>query len=116
MPGHLNFIMDAVDSDDFPLNVSREALQENEVIRITKKKLTRKVLEMLNEFSEKSNKTEEDEDGETKQVESYDEGSMIEQEPEENKEECLEHHEDFGPATKIGAIEDSNGHNSVLNF
>lgn len=36
-----------VDSDDLPLNVSRETLQQHKLIKIIKKKLVRKVLDML---------------------------------------------------------------------
>merc|ERR1711862_371986 len=111
LPGYLNFITGVVDSDDLPLNVNRETLQENKVIRIVKKKLVRKVLEMLKKFSEKSSKAD-DEDDETKEVELDDEGNIIEQEPEEKEEEkideYLEWYKEFGPALKMGAIEDSN--------
>lgn len=36
-----------VDSDDLPLNVSRETLQQHKLIKIIKKKLVRKALDML---------------------------------------------------------------------
>lgn len=65
MPRYLNFITGVVDSDDLPLNVSREILQQSRLIRIIKKKLVRKVLEMLRKIAE-SNQTEEggeDEEG-----------------------------------------------------
>jgi molecular chaperone HtpG len=53
MPLYLRFVRGVVDSDDVPLNISRETLQENPVIGKIKKNLVRKVLEHLTEISEK---------------------------------------------------------------
>jgi len=47
MPNYLSFIRGIVDSDDLPLNVSRENLQQHKLIKIIKKKLIRKVLDMI---------------------------------------------------------------------
>ncbi|KAJ8666834.1 hypothetical protein QAD02_008496 [Eretmocerus hayati] len=47
MPNYLAFIQGIVDSDDLPLNVSRENLQQHKLIKIIKKKLIRKVLDMM---------------------------------------------------------------------
>ncbi|XP_045525176.1 endoplasmin homolog [Pieris brassicae] len=47
MPNYLAFVQGIVDSDDLPLNVSRETLQQHKLVKIIKKKLVRKVLDML---------------------------------------------------------------------
>ncbi|XP_029178787.1 endoplasmin [Nylanderia fulva] len=47
MPNYLSFIRGIVDSDDLPLNVSRENLQQHKLIKVIKKKLIRKVLDMI---------------------------------------------------------------------
>ncbi|XP_014475356.1 PREDICTED: endoplasmin [Dinoponera quadriceps] len=47
MPNYLSFIRGIVDSDDLPLNVSRENLQQHKLIKVIKKKLVRKVLDMI---------------------------------------------------------------------
>lgn len=47
MPKYLNFIKGIVDSDDLPLNVSREQLQQHKLLKVIKKKLVRKTLDML---------------------------------------------------------------------
>lgn len=52
MPSYLSFIRGLVDSDDLPLNVSRETLQQHKLLKIIRKKLIRKVLDMLKKLSE----------------------------------------------------------------
>jgi heat shock protein beta len=52
IPKFLNFIRGVVDSDDLPLNVSRETLQQNKLLKVIKKKLVRKVLDMIKKLSE----------------------------------------------------------------
>lgn len=47
MPKYLAFIRGIVDSDDLPLNVSRENLQQHKLLKVIKKKLVRKVLDMI---------------------------------------------------------------------
>jgi heat shock protein beta len=53
MPKYLSFIFGIVDSDDLPLNVSRETLQQSKLIKVIKKKLVRKVLDMIKKMDEK---------------------------------------------------------------
>ena len=52
MPSYLSFIRGVVDSDDLPLNVSRETLQQHKLLKVIKKKLVRKVLDMIKKISE----------------------------------------------------------------
>uniref|UniRef100_U5EVA3 Heat shock protein 83 n=1 Tax=Corethrella appendiculata TaxID=1370023 RepID=U5EVA3_9DIPT len=51
MPNYLNFIRGVVDSDDLPLNVSRETLQQHKLIKVIKKKLVRKALDLLKKLN-----------------------------------------------------------------
>ncbi|UJR16093.1 hypothetical protein I4U23_003005 [Adineta vaga] len=51
MPRYLSFIRGVVDSDDLPLNVSRETLQQSKLLKVIKKKLVRKALDMLKKIS-----------------------------------------------------------------
>jgi len=52
MPRWLKFIKGVVDSDDLPLNVSREILQKSKVLNIINKRLVRKSLDMIRDISE----------------------------------------------------------------
>lgn len=47
LPKYLGFIQGVVDSDDLPLNVSRETLQQHKLLKVIKKKLVRKALDMI---------------------------------------------------------------------
>ncbi|RVW44616.1 Heat shock protein 90-5, chloroplastic [Vitis vinifera] len=55
-PRYLSFVKGVVDSDDLPLNVSREILQESRIVRIMRKRLVRKTFDMIQEVSESENK------------------------------------------------------------
>lgn len=57
LPKYLSFIRGIVDSDDLPLNVSRETLQQNKLLKVIKKKLVRKVLDMIKKLSEEDFQT-----------------------------------------------------------
>merc|ERR1719210_1496311 len=54
MPNYLSFVKGVVDSDDLPLNVSRETLQQHKLLKVIKKKLVRKTLDMIKKISDEN--------------------------------------------------------------
>jgi len=77
LPKYLTFIRGMVDSDDLPLNVSREMLQEHKILSMIKKKLIRKAIAMFQEMQEA------------------------------DAEKYKKFHKNFGTNLKLGIIEDS---------
>ncbi|XP_028803106.1 heat shock protein 90-6, mitochondrial [Neltuma alba] len=83
-PRYLSFVKGVVDSNDLPLNVSREILQESRIVRIMRKRLVRKAFDMILGISLS-----------------------------ENREDYEKFWENFGKYLKMGCIEDRENHKRI---
>jgi len=119
MPRYLNFIKGVVDSDDLPLNVSREQLQQLKMLKVMSKKLVRKAIEMVRKLAEEEDEEEEDDEDDY----DYEEAEELDDDEEEDAEDEADDEADddedegnkkyetfwtsFGKNIKLGVIEDS---------
>lgn len=96
MPKYLSFVRGVVDSDDLPLNVNRETLQETAILKVIRKKLVRKALDLLRNFAKES----ESQAGEAE----IDADGNVSETPKVSK--YLEWYKKFAPNLKLGVLED----------
>ena len=123
LPRYLSFVVGVVDSDDLPLNVSREQLSQDKVLKVMGKKIVRKAIEMIKKLAEESAtekeaakeekeaEKEQQVDQQQEQTEKKEEGAEGAQ-PEDNA-NYIELWEQFGKSLKIGVIEDSANRNKL---
>uniref|UniRef100_A0A7S4F8G9 Histidine kinase/HSP90-like ATPase domain-containing protein n=2 Tax=Chrysotila carterae TaxID=13221 RepID=A0A7S4F8G9_CHRCT len=106
LPKYLGFIKGVVDSDSLPLNVSREMLQQNKVLKVIGKKMTRKALAMIKSLADADKK-----DGDEEEEEEEGEESPKKDESEVDKEDGESKYDQFwksfGKYIKMGLIEDA---------
>lgn len=102
LPTYLGkFVKGVIDSDDLPLNVNREALQESKIIKVISKKVVRKVIETITKFSKEKNEEEEEDDEEKKEEDTEDEEKAVSEHP------YITWYKEFSNGLKMGILEDS---------
>ena len=119
LPRYLSFVVGVVDSDDLPLNVSREQLSQDKVLKVMGKKIVRKAIEMIKKLAEEGEVKEAAEEKEAEQAEQTTEATtettteQTETKTEEDNANYIELWEQFGKSLKIGVIEDSANRNKL---
>merc|ERR1712048_851579 len=105
LPRYLNFVRGVVDSDDLPLNVSREQLQQNKIMKVISKKLVRKVLELMKKLAKEDDSGDEDD-------EEKDEG---EEKKDKRDEESTwaKFYKEFNKNLKMGCYEDDSNRSKI---
>jgi len=113
LPRYLSFIKGVVDSDDLPLNVSRELLQESRILKIIKKKLIRKALAMMKDLADADEDSVKDEDEEAEEKTEAEQEAEKEaaadkgdEEVEKKEKKYPKFWEEFGKSIRLGLIED----------
>jgi len=113
LPKYLSFVRGVVDSDDLPLNVSREQLQQNKIMKVISKKLVRKVLELMKKLAKEDDSSEEEdedkEDGE-------DAAEKEKEEKTDKKDEestWAKFYKEFNKNLKMGCYEDDSNRSKI---
>merc|ERR1712157_278738 len=114
MGRYLNFVRGVVDSDDLPLNVSREQLQQNKIMKVISKKLVRKVLELMKKLAK------EEESGDDEDEEKEDEEEKADEEKKEEKKDKADEEgtwskfwKEFNKNLKMGCYEDDSNRSKL---
>merc|ERR1712185_712112 len=104
LPRYLNFVRGVVDSDDLPLNVSREQLQQNKIMKVISKKLVRKVFELMKKLAKEDDSGEDDDEEKEDDEEKGDKEEK--KDDEEKKDKKDEFWKEFNKNLKMGCYED----------
>merc|ERR1712048_591739 len=113
LPRYLNFVRGVVDSDDLPLNVSREQLQQNKIMKVISKKLVRKILELMKKLAKEGDGDDEDEEKEDE--EEKDEAEEKEEKKGKKEEETTwqKFWKEFNKNLKMGCYEDDSNRSKL---
>merc|ERR1712057_70856 len=117
LPRYLNFVRGVVDSDDLPLNVSREQLQQNKIMKVISKKLVRKVLELMKKLAkeEESGDDDDEEKDDEEEKEEKEEKKDDEEKKDKKEEESTwsKFYKEFNKNLKMGCYEDDSNRSKI---
>merc|ERR1712213_303399 len=102
-----NFVRGVVDSDDLPLNVSREQLQQNKIMKVISKKLVRKVLELMKKLAK------EEESGDDEDEEKEDEEEEEKKDSKDEESTWAKFYKEFNKNLKMGCYEDDSNRSKL---
>merc|ERR1712130_134581 len=110
LPRYLNFVRGVVDSDDLPLNVSREQLQQNKIMKVISKKLVRKVLELMKKLANDEDEEKDDEEEKEEKEEKKDEEKKDKKDEEST---WMKFYKEFNKNLKMGCYEDDSNRSKI---
>merc|ERR1711865_459968 len=117
LPRYLNFVRGVVDSDDLPLNVSREQLQQNKIMKVISKKLVRKVLELMKKLAKEEDSGDDDEEKDEEDEESKDKEAAEEKKDAKDEEDeestWSKFYKEFNKNLKMGCYEDDSNRSKI---
>merc|ERR1711865_671507 len=113
LPRYLNFVRGVVDSDDLPLNVSREQLQQNKIMKVISKKLVRKVLELMKKLAKEGDGDEDDEDKDDDEEKSEDKEKEEKKDKKDEESTWSKFWKEFNKNLKMGCYEDDSNRSKL---
>merc|ERR1719506_2069427 len=115
LPRYLNFVRGVVDSDDLPLNVSREQLQQNKIMKVISKKLVRKVLELMKKLAKEEDSGDDDDEDKDDEYGEEKEEKKDEEKKDKKDEESTwaKFYKEFNKNLKMGCYEDDSNRSKI---
>ena len=116
VPSYLGFVKGVVDSDDLPLNVNRDQLQQSKIMRVISKKLVKKILDLIKDMAKEAEAgNEESGDEETHDEENDDDSTprTKKERKEGEKSDWESFYENYSTQLKLGCYEDDANRNRI---
>merc|ERR1712178_386560 len=113
LPRYLNFVRGVVDSDDLPLNVSREQLQQNKIMKVISKKLVRKVLELMKKLAKEGDGDDEDEEKDDEEEKGEKEEKEEKKDKRDEETTWQKFWKEFNKNLKMGCYEDDSNRSKI---
>merc|ERR1711937_63600 len=111
LPRYLNFVRGVVDSDDLPLNVSREQLQQNKIMKVISKKLVRKILELMKKLAKEGDGDDEEKEDDEETAEKEEKEEKKDKKDDEST--WLKFWKEFNKNLKMGCYEDDSNRSKL---
>merc|ERR1711967_172108 len=113
LPRYLGFVRGVVDSDDLPLIVSREQLQQNKIMKVISKKLVRKVLELMKKLAKEDESGEDEDEDEDEEKDDDEEKEKKDKKDEEEESTYAKFYKEFNKNLKMGCYEDDSNRSKL---